>query len=230
MKINPITVPREFEKSARRQPETYEDSGEAVWLTVRTGLFRASQSFIPLLRSRIEGNDILVPYTKDHVKDAPRVDEDGHLDPEEEDRLFDHYGMGTTYTEATGGTGKTATWSADEERSGPAGGTSPAHRAPQVCGALAMMGRHALRGARTSATEKQDAGGPGCSSRARPKTPPRTVPVLREEVRLERERSARKPGAAVSGPNLNEDEHRSPCTRTRPWRWRPFRRTHPLGQ
>jgi hypothetical protein len=33
----------------------------------------------------------VVPYTKEHVKDAPRVDVDGHLTPEEEDRLYTHY-------------------------------------------------------------------------------------------------------------------------------------------
>ena len=43
----------------------------------------------------------MVPYTKDHVKDAPRVDVDGHLTPEEEDRLYTHYDRGArTYSDS----------------------------------------------------------------------------------------------------------------------------------
>jgi hypothetical protein len=97
-----------------------EDSGEPAWVTVRTGL-RASQSFIPLQGSRIEGNNILVPYTKDQIRDAPRVAEDGNLDPEEEDRLYDHYGTGTAYTEATGKTGEAADSSGVDETTGTGG-------------------------------------------------------------------------------------------------------------
>ena len=59
----------------------------------RPGLFGTSESFVPLESARLEGDDIVVPYTKDQVKDAPRVDTDGHLDPAEEDRLYDHYGL-----------------------------------------------------------------------------------------------------------------------------------------
>ena len=63
-------------------------------MTVKTGLFGTSESFVPLQGARLEGSDVVVPYTKDQVKDAPRVDTDGHLEPSEEDRLYDHYGLG----------------------------------------------------------------------------------------------------------------------------------------
>lgn len=68
--------------------------GQPKWVTVKTGLFGTSESFIPLEGARREGDDVVVPYTKDQVKDAPRVDTDGHLEPSEEDRLYDHYGLG----------------------------------------------------------------------------------------------------------------------------------------
>jgi hypothetical protein len=78
-----------------------DDTGEPTWVTVKTGLFGTSQSFIPVEGARIDGDDLVVPYTKDHVKDAPRVEADGHLEPEEEDRLYAHYDRGTrTYSEA----------------------------------------------------------------------------------------------------------------------------------
>jgi hypothetical protein len=78
-----------------------DDTGEPTWVTVTTGLFGTSQSFVPVEGARIDGGDLVVPYTKDQVKDAPRVDTDGHLDPEEEDRLYTHYERGArTYSEA----------------------------------------------------------------------------------------------------------------------------------
>ncbi|MDF9749460.1 uncharacterized protein (TIGR02271 family) [Arthrobacter sp. ES3-54] len=77
--------------------------GQPSWVTVRTGLFGMSESFVPLEGARTEGNDIVVPYSKDHVKDAPRIDADRPLEPAEEDRLYQHYQLdtGRTYTEAT---------------------------------------------------------------------------------------------------------------------------------
>jgi hypothetical protein len=77
-------------------------TGEPTWIAVQTGLFGASQSFIPVEGARIEGNDLVVPYTTDHVKDAPRVEAEGHLEPDEEDRLYSHYEKegSRTYSEA----------------------------------------------------------------------------------------------------------------------------------
>jgi hypothetical protein len=78
-----------------------DDTGEPTWVAVKTGLFGTAQSFVPVEGARIDGGDLVVPYTKDQVKDAPRVDTDGHLEPEEEDRLYTHYEKGTrTYSEA----------------------------------------------------------------------------------------------------------------------------------
>lgn len=77
--------------------------GQPSWITVKTGLFGMSESFVPLEGARIDGDDIVVPYSKDQIKDAPRVDVEGHLEPSEEDRLYEHYeltGRPRTYTEA----------------------------------------------------------------------------------------------------------------------------------
>lgn len=68
-----------------------DDTGEPTWVAVDTGLFGASQSFVPVEGARIQGDDLVVPYTKDFVKDSPRVESDGHLEPEEEDMLYAHY-------------------------------------------------------------------------------------------------------------------------------------------
>ena len=66
-------------------------SDEPKFATVSTGLFGMSESFVPLQGARMEGDDLHVTYAKDQVKDAPRVDAGGHLSPDEENRLYEHY-------------------------------------------------------------------------------------------------------------------------------------------
>ena len=82
------------------------DEGQPRWATVKTGLFGMSESFVPLDGARTEGDDLLVPYSKDQVKDAPRIDADRPLEPAEEERLYQHYQLDRerTYTEASAAT------------------------------------------------------------------------------------------------------------------------------
>lgn len=53
--------------------------GQPSFARVKTGLFGSSESFLPLSEATVQGSDIVVPYSKAQVKDAPRVDPDGHL-------------------------------------------------------------------------------------------------------------------------------------------------------
>jgi hypothetical protein len=76
-----------------RQIYTSDTTGEPAWVTVRTGLFGTQESFVPLQDASFEGDDLRVPVGKKAVHDAPRVDTDGHLSVEEEDRLYRHYGL-----------------------------------------------------------------------------------------------------------------------------------------
>jgi uncharacterized protein (TIGR02271 family) len=90
-----------------------DQSGEPSWVTVSTGLFGTSQTFVPLDRATMDGNDLRLGYEKEQIKDAPRIDSDQHLDRAEEDRLYQHYGLsyggttGTTSDVTTGTTGTT---------------------------------------------------------------------------------------------------------------------------
>ncbi|MBT2514990.1 PRC-barrel domain-containing protein [Arthrobacter sp. ISL-30] len=67
---------------------------EPSWVTVKTGLFGTRESFVPLEGARMEGDDLVVAYTKEQVKEAPSVDPEGHLDLADEDLLYEHYRMG----------------------------------------------------------------------------------------------------------------------------------------
>ena len=69
-----------------------DNTGEPKWVTVKTGLFGTSESFVPLDGASLSGGDIVVKYDKATVKDAPRVDADGNITPEEEEALYSYYG------------------------------------------------------------------------------------------------------------------------------------------
>ena len=74
-----------------------DDNGSPEWVTVTTGLFGTSESFVPLTGAQPRGNNIAVDFDKQTIKDAPRVDADGSLSPQEEEQLFAHYGLSDPY-------------------------------------------------------------------------------------------------------------------------------------
>src|SRR5918998_5655185 len=80
-----------------------DQTGDPSFVTANTGLFGTSQSFVPLQSASVRGGDIVVDYDKDTVKNAPRIDDDGKLSPEEEDRLYEYYGLGGGVSQTTTG-------------------------------------------------------------------------------------------------------------------------------
>jgi uncharacterized protein (TIGR02271 family) len=207
-----------------------DDNGQPTWVTVKTGLFGTSESFVPLEGARTVGNDIRVAYTKDEVKGAPRVDVDGHLEPSEEDRLYEHYGLaGRTYSDMAG-TGTDFGY-AGTDRTGEAGYTDAGRteqagypgtdrtRGTRYAGTAGTAGRESSGPAADDAmtrseerlnvgSERQEAGRVRLRKYVATENVTQTVPVQREEVRLEREPiTEANRGAAMSGPDLKEDEH-----------------------
>ncbi|PTT61969.1 PRC and DUF2382 domain-containing protein, partial [Arthrobacter sp. HMWF013] len=194
-----------------------DDNGQPTWVTVKTGLFGTSQSFVPLEAARVEGDDLVVPYSKDQVKDAPRMDTDSHLDPAEEDRLYQHYQLGgaRTYTDATRGTdadlaptGPAATYDTDDSRGTVGRDTS----GPTTDDAMTRSEERLNIGKDREAT-----GRVRLRKYVTTENVTRTVPVQREEVRLEREPiTDANRGAAMSGPAISEEEHEVTLHEERP--------------
>jgi sporulation protein YlmC with PRC-barrel domain len=92
-------------------------TGEPEWVTVKTGLFGLKTSFVPIRDAEKTGeNEVRVPFQKEQVKDAPRIDPNGQLSPEEERRLYEHYGR-SDYDEWQG-EDRTAALDLPEERPG----------------------------------------------------------------------------------------------------------------
>jgi hypothetical protein len=68
------------------------ESDLPAWGSVRTGLFGRNESLFPLDRAEeTEEGDLRVPFARQDVVDAPNVDPDVALEPEQEEALRRHY-------------------------------------------------------------------------------------------------------------------------------------------
>ena len=68
-----------------------EATGEPAWVTVSTGLFGSRQSFAPLYDATVSEDQVILAVPRDLVKDAPGIEDDGHLDESETGTLYQHY-------------------------------------------------------------------------------------------------------------------------------------------
>jgi uncharacterized protein (TIGR02271 family) len=156
------------------------ETDQPEWVVVNTGLFGTRSTFVPLSEASMQGNDIMVPYSKDHIKGAPNMDADGELSEQEEGELYAYYNLqysqysGTDVGD-TSGTDDAMTRSEEELKVG---------------------------------TTKQEAGRVRLRKYVVTENVQQTVPVQREEVRVEREPiTEANVDAATSGPAISEDEH-----------------------
>ncbi|WP_326600224.1 PRC-barrel domain-containing protein [Streptomyces sp. NBC_01803] len=74
--------------------EVYLDDATGVpeWAAVRTGLF-TRDAFVPLEPSELVDDALRVPFERALIKDAPDFGVGRHLSPEQELRLYHHYGL-----------------------------------------------------------------------------------------------------------------------------------------
>jgi uncharacterized protein (TIGR02271 family) len=175
--------------------ELYLDTGsnQPEWISVTTGLFGSHRSLVPLAEASDEGGDLRIPYSKDQVKEAPHYDPDQHLSEEEEADLFRHYGMSYAGQGAapTDPPSRPASPSTDEAM-------TRSEERLRVGKEQVETGRARLR--KYIVTEDVQT----------------TVPVSREEVRIEREPiTEANRDAAVAGPDLSEEEHEVTLTEER---------------
>jgi uncharacterized protein (TIGR02271 family) len=96
-------------------------SNQPEWAVVKTGLFGNKQTFVPLHEASRDDESVRVPFEKDTVKDAPRIDPDGTLSQEEEAELYRHYGVEYGTSGAGGRAGEGAGTLGGERGTGRAG-------------------------------------------------------------------------------------------------------------
>jgi uncharacterized protein (TIGR02271 family) len=191
-----------------------DETGQPEWVTVRTGLFGTKESFVPIRNADLTNDGVRVPVSKDRVKDAPKIDTDGHLSPQEEQELYRYYGMGeglgtTTTTENLVGTesttGTTTTGTTTDTTAGfddrPAVGHDTS--GPTTDNAMTLSEERLNVG-----TRETEVGRARLRKYVVTENVTETVPVTREEVRLEREPiTDANIGNALDGPAISEEEH-----------------------
>jgi uncharacterized protein (TIGR02271 family) len=185
-----------------------DETGQPEWVTVRTGLFGTKESFVPLRDANLTDDGVRVPVTKSQVKDAPKVDTDGHLSPQEEEELYRYYGLGagtttqtTTTTESTtgmAGTGVAGTTDVNEH-----GTVGHDTSGPTTDDAMTLSEERLNVG-----TRSQEVGRARLRKYVVTENVTETVPVSHEEVTLQREPiTDANVGNALDGPAISEEEH-----------------------
>lgn len=83
--------------------DDYHDAPE--WVMVKTGSFGTKESLVPLVEANVSGDDVVVPYTRDQIKNAPNISDSSHVSEAEEQDLYRHYDItwGATPDEAMTG-------------------------------------------------------------------------------------------------------------------------------
>ena len=106
------------------------NSGEPTFVAVNTGLFGRNSSLVPLAGAKLNNEELHVAHTKDEISDAPNIsDTDEGLEPEEEERLYKHYGLTTqdsaqTQTSDRGNAAQAGTAAGTGAAAGTAAGTT----------------------------------------------------------------------------------------------------------
>ncbi len=79
---------------AAEQVYVDERTGDPEWVGVQTGLFGTHHSLIPLSSAQVSDHRIVVPFSSEHVRDAPALDPgDRRPTPSEAVGLYAHYGL-----------------------------------------------------------------------------------------------------------------------------------------
>jgi len=182
-----------------------DQSGQPEWALVNTGLFGTKSTFVPITEASGSGDQVQVPYDKQLVKDAPKMDPDGHLSEQEEQQLWRHYGLdyGTGYTD-TAAQGRTT-----EDVDLPAGvGAGDREAGYDRTGRTSDDAMTRSEEELQVGTETRERGRARLRKYVTTEQEQVTVPVQREEVRVEREPiTDANLDAATSGPDITEAEH-----------------------
>jgi len=184
-------------------------TGEPQWAAIKTGLFGTNVSFAPLEGTSPTGDDLQIGFDKNRVKNAPNISADGELSVEEERQLYEYYGVGG-YGDWDQTTDRTEQYMGAEERfatdstpQGTPGTVGNDVSGPETDNAMTRSEEEVRVG-----TTQREIGRARLRKYIVSENVTETVPVTREEVRVEREPiTEANVGNATSGPELSEEEH-----------------------
>ena len=171
---------------------------------VHTGLFGTKRTFVPLRDAQERDGNLAVQFEKSTVKDAPSIDANGQLSQREEAELYRHYGL--EYSELRSDTGLPEGTSGRDrtDRDADARGTVGRDTSGPTTDDAMTRSEEELR----VGTSERETGRARLKKYVVTEDVQQTVPVRREEVRVEREPiTDANVGRATDGPAISEEEH-----------------------
>jgi uncharacterized protein (TIGR02271 family) len=196
----------------------YDDNtDQPKWLTVHTGLFGGNETFVPLQGADVSGDRVTVAYDKATIKDAPNVDEEGHLSVEDEQRLYQYYSLDNTTDQVVDGRHSERDDVRNDDREGVFGGQQRGAVGRDTSGpstdAAMTRSEEQLR----VGTETREVGRARLRKHVVTEQQQATVGVSHDEVRVEREPiTDANRGDALDGPSISEEEHEVVLREERP--------------
>jgi uncharacterized protein (TIGR02271 family) len=188
-----------------------DETGQPEWATVTSGLFGTKAAFVPLAQAQDTGDSVQVPYDKQQVKNAPALQADGSLSQADEAELYRHYGL--DYSEHRSDSGLPAGTGQDvdprdRDRDGVYDDVQDRAVGRDTSGPTTDDAMTRSEEELRVGTETRERGRARLRKYVTTETQQVTVPVQREEVRVEREPiTDANLGAATSGPAISEEEH-----------------------
>jgi len=188
-----------------------DETGQPEWATVTSGLFAAKAAFVPLAQAQPMGDSVQVPYDKQQVKNAPTMRADGSLSQDEEAELYRHYGL--EYSEHRSDSGLPAGTGQDvdprdRDRDGVYDDVQDRAVGRDTSGPTTDDAMTRSEEELRVGTQTRERGRARLRKYVVTETQQVTVPVQREEVRVEREPiTDANLDAATSGPAISEEEH-----------------------
>jgi uncharacterized protein (TIGR02271 family) len=178
---------------------TDQEGGQPEWALVHTGLLGMNKSFVPLRGAAPNGEHVRVTVDKQAVKDAPGVEADGELSEADERQLFEHYGVPYTTEGSTTAQGVAGA----AEPSGEEGAVGRDVSGPTTDDAMTRSEEELRVG-----TRERESGRVRLRKYVVTEEVQQTVPVQREEVRIEREPiTDTNVDRALDGPEISDEEH-----------------------
>lgn len=188
-----------------------------AWATVKTGMFGSKENFFPVSMAHVHGEEIVIDIPADEVKNAPKVDADEHLSYDEEQELYQYYQQkwsddnNATDDSTTADNQQDTTANADSDmqnsdyaEAGIADDTASNDTADNATDNAMTRSEERLNVSK----ERQEVGKVRLKKYIVHDHVQTTVPVEREEIRLEREPiTDENRDAAMNGPRLNPSEH-----------------------
>ena len=188
-----------------------DETGQPEWAAVTSGLFTAKTAFVPLAQAQDTGDSVQVPYDKQQVKDAPAMQADGQLSQDDEAELYRHYGL--DYGEHRSDSGLPAGTGQDvdphdRDRDGVYDDVQDSAVGRDTSGPTTDDAMTRSEEELRVGTETRERGRARLRKHVVTEQQQVTVPVQREEFRVEREPiTDANLDAATSGPAISEQEH-----------------------